>query len=334
MFSSLTLWAAAAETARLNISPMAWGVFLVAVVGLLLFDLFILNRKDAVPTIRRAAIQSAGWIILSILVGFLVWAIYGGVAGAEYFTGYIIEKSLSVDNIFVWSLVLAFFAVPRKYQHRVLFWGIFGALVMRFIFITAGVALLNQFEFLFLALGALLVYSGIKLLKDSDDDMDISQSKTYRFFTKYVPTTKRRDGRKLFSRVEGPLRATPLFVCLLVVEVTDVIFAVDSVPAILAVARDPFIIFASNTMAILGLRALYFLFDAIKDRFSRLNQGLAIILSGIGIKMLLSVLIGFHPPTWVSLVFIFIVLAASIVGSILWPVQDKDEPNGNKQQSK
>lgn len=325
---------AAADMAQLNIGLTAWGVFIAAVIGLLLFDLFVLNRKEEVPTIRKAAIQSLGWISLAILTGFIMWGVYGPGAGAEYFTGYIIEKSLSVDNIFVWSLVLTFFAVPRKYQHRVLFWGIFGALIMRFLFISVGVTLIERFEVMLIILGAMLIYSGIKLAKNDDDDMDVAQSKPYQFFTKFVPTTKKRDGHKFFSRIEGSLKATPLFLCLLVVEVTDVIFAVDSVPAILAVARDPFIIFASNVMAIMGLRSLYFLFDAIKDKFSRLNQGLAIILSGVGVKMLLSSdigpLPGIHIATWISLVFIFSVLAASVAASILWPINDKDESNGTE----
>jgi tellurite resistance protein TerC len=305
----------------LQISPWAWAIFIAFVSSLLLLDLLVFSRKTEAPTIRKAAIQSLAWIGIGILTGMAVWLIYGGNAGAEYFTGYVIEKSLSVDNIFVWSVVLGFFAVPRKYQHRVLFWGIFGALVMRFIFIVAGVALIESFAVITLALGALLIWSGLKLLKDQDDDYNVAETKSYKFFTKYLPTTKKRDGAKFFSRMEGPLKATPLFLCLLVVEVTDVIFAVDSVPAILAVARDPFIIFASNAMAILGLRALYFLFDAIKDKFNRLNQGLAIILSAVGIKMIAS-FFGVHIPVVWSLIFIATVLAGSVYASVRWPKKD------------
>lgn len=305
----------------LQIGPWAWAIFIGFVSSLLLLDLLVFSRKTEAPTIRKAAIQSLCWIGIGILTGIVMWLYYGGVAGAEYFTGYVIEKSLSVDNIFVWSVVLGFFAVPRKYQHRVLFWGIFGALIMRFLFIVTGVALIERFTFIMLLLGAMLIWSGLKLLKDEDDDYDVAETKSYKFFTKYLPTTKARDGAKFFSRIEGPLKATPLFLCLLVVEVTDVIFAIDSVPAILAVARDPFIIFASNAMAILGLRALYFLFDAIKDKFNRLNQGLAIILSAVGIKMIAS-FFGVHTPVWWSLTFIGVVLAGSVIASIRWPKKE------------
>lgn len=318
------------QQALLDIPILAWVVFIAAVIAMLLLDLFVINRKHEVPTIRKATIQSLGWISIGILTGLILWMIYGGVAGAEYFTGYVIEKSLSVDNIFVWSVVLGFFAIPGKYRHRILFWGVFGALILRFIFISAGVTLIENFEPMVLILGAVLIWSAIKLVRDGDDEMDVSESRSYKFFTKYIPTTKKLDGAKFFSRIEGPLKATPLFLCLLVVEVTDVIFAVDSVPAILAVARDPFIIFASNAMAILGLRSLYFLFDAIKDKFSRLNQGLAIILGGIGVKMILASdmhigplqMPGIHIPTWISLVAIFSILAASVIASIKWPKEE------------
>lgn len=314
--------------AQLHVPLIAWVIFLIAVTVMLLLDLFVFNRKHTAPTIKSAAIQSSIWIAVGVLTGIIIFAVYGSVAGAEYFTGYVIEKSLSVDNIFVWSVVLGFFAIPRKYQHRVLFWGVFGALVMRFLFIVAGVALIERFEVVVVLLGLLLVYSGLKLLRSGvDESVDVANSRSYKFFTKIIPTTKKLDEGKLFSRMEGALKATPLFVCLLVIEFTDVIFAVDSVPAILAVARDTFIIFASNAMAILGLRALYFLFDAIKSVFTRLNYGLAIILSGVGVKMILSSeftigplhMPGLHLPTWISLVFVFVVLALSVLASIVWP---------------
>lgn len=306
-------------------SPWLWGFFLTAVVAMLLVDLFVFNNKPHKITIKEATKQSAIWISLGILVGVVTWIALGANLGAQYFTGYVIEKSLSVDNIFVWGLVLGFFAVPQEYRHRVLFWGIFGALLMRFIFIVAGVAVINQFAFVIPLLGLVLLYSAFKILKSGDDDdYDVENSKAYKFFTKHIPTTKKLDGHKFFSRVEGGvLKATPLFLCLLVVEVTDVIFAVDSVPAILAVSSDPFIIFASNAMAILGLRSLFFLFDAIKDKFEYLGTGVGIVLAYVGTKMILgSELLewfGLHPihvPTFLSLGVIVAILTSSVLLSI------------------
>ncbi len=299
-------------------SPLVWGTFLVGVVGLLLVDLFILNRKAHKPTVRESAIQSLGWIGLSVILGGVIWSLFGATLGAQYFTGYLIEKSLSVDNIFVWGLVLSFFAVPDKYRHKVLFWGIFGAIVMRFIFIAAGVQLINRFDFLVPILGLVLVYSAVKIFRSGDDDeYDVKNSKAYKFFSKHLRVTKTMKEDKFFVRQRGLLYATPLFLCLLVVEVTDVIFAVDSVPAILSVSNNTFVIFASNVMAILGLRALFFLFEAIKDKFRYLGTGVAIVLGYVGVKMLLQshflFLPGFHMPTALSLGVIAAVLGGSVL---------------------
>jgi tellurite resistance protein TerC len=311
-----------------------WAIFVTAVVAMLLVDLLFINRKAHKISTREAAVQSLIWIGLSVIVGIIVWLTMGASLGAQYFTGYIIEKSLSVDNIFVWGLVLTFFRVPAEYRHRVLFWGIFGALVMRFIFIVAGVAVINKFAFVVPLLGLVLIWSAIKILKSGDDDdYSVEDSRPYKFFSKHLRVTKEMYGGKFFVRVpleqtfrqrmasRTALMATPLFLCLLVVEVTDVIFAVDSVPAILAIARDPFVIFASNAMAILGLRALFFLFDAIKDKFEHLGTGVAIVLAYVGVKMILQSemsfgffhLPGFHIPTTLSLGIIAAVLGASVL---------------------
>lgn len=307
--------------------PLLWIGFIASVVAMLLIDLFVFNKVAHKISTKEAAKQSAIWVGLGILLGVIVWITMGSNLGAQYFTGYIIEKSLSVDNIFVWGLVLGFFAVPEEYRHRVLFWGIFGALIMRFIFIVAGVAVINQFAFVIPLLGLVLIWSAIKILKSDDDDgYDVENSKSYKFFTKHIRTTKKLDGQKFFSRIEGGiLKATPLLLCLLVVEVTDVIFAVDSVPAILAVAQDPFIIFASNAMAILGLRALFFLFESIKDKFEYLGTGVAIVLGYVGVKMILGShldlglfhLPGFHIPTVLSLLIIIVVLSGSVILSAI-----------------
>jgi tellurite resistance protein TerC len=317
-------------------SPLVWGIFLTGVVAMLLVDLLVLNRKAHKPTVRESAIQSLVWIGISCGIGAVIWALFGSTLGAQYFTGYVIEKSLSVDNIFVWGLVLSFFAVPDKYRHRVLFWGIFGAILMRFIFIAAGVQLIERFDVLVPILGIVLLYSAVKILRSGDDDYDVEESKAYKFFATHLRVTKKMHEGHFFVRkaqLAGPndenvkylWYATPLFLCLLVVEVTDVIFAVDSVPAILAVSNDTFVIFASNVMAILGLRALFFLFESIKDKFRYLGTGVAIVLAYVGVKMLLGShfgiagvhLPGYHIPTLLSLGLIAGILGSSVLLSSL-----------------
>lgn len=307
-------------------NPLVWFSFLITVIVMLLVDLLVINRRAHKPTVREAATQSLIWIGLSVVLGGVIWAAFGSTYGAQYFTGYIIEKSLSVDNIFVWGLVLGFFGVPDKYRHRVLFWGIFGAILMRFIFIMAGVQLIQRFDILIPILGLVLLWSAVKILRSGDDDYNVEDSRAYKFFSKHLRVTKSFQGHEFFVRldiVKGGKRlyATPLFLCLLIVEVTDVIFAVDSVPAILAVATDPFIIFASNVMAILGLRALFFLFDAIKDKFRYLGGGVAIVLAFVGIKMLLGshmwILPGYHMSTVSSLAIITTLLGGSVLLSTI-----------------
>jgi tellurite resistance protein TerC len=311
-------------------SPLLWGIFLITVTAMLLVDLLVINRRAHKPTVREAAIQSGAWIGISVLIGGIIWAIFGAEHGAPYFTGYIIEKSLSVDNIFVWGLVLSFFGVPDKYRHRVLFWGIFGAIVMRFIFIAAGIQLINRFDFLVPLLGLVLIWSAIKIFRSDDEDYDVEASKAYKFFSKHLRVAPGIRSGKFFTKL-GTLQkdgtthwvryATPLFLCLLVVEVTDVIFAVDSVPAILSVSNDTFVIFASNVMAILGLRALFFLFEAIKDKFRFLGTGVGIVLGYVGVKMLLQshfwFLPGFHISMVLSLGVIFAILSISILLSTI-----------------
>jgi tellurite resistance protein TerC len=225
-------------------------------------------------------------------------------------SGYLIEKSLSIDNVFVWALIMGYFRVPQKYQHRVLFWGIFGALVMRAIFIFAGIAVIERFSWVLYIFGAFLLYTAGKLIFTDNDHVDPGESKFLKVVNRFLPTTDELDGQKLFTRRNGHRLATPLFSVLLLVEVTDVVFAVDSVPAVLAVSREQFIVFASNAFAILGLRALYFLLADMHNRFKFLQQGLAIILAFVGVKMIIAE--WYHIPTWLSLVVIAIVLTASI----------------------
>jgi len=314
-------------------SLLLWGVFLAGVTGMLLFDLFVLNRKAHKPTVRESAVQSLMWITISVLIGGAIWAADTNL-GAQYFTGYIIEKSLSVDNIFVWGLVLSFFSIPDKYRHKVLFWGIFGAILMRFIFIAAGVQLINRFDFLVPILGLVLLWSSVKILRSGDDDYNVEDSKAYKFFSKHIPVTSFLMGDKFFVREvdvtpgrDNKVRrlATPLFLCLLVVEVTDVIFAVDSVPAILSVSNNTFVIFASNVMAILGLRALFFLFEAIKDKFRYLGTGVAIVLAYVGVKMLLQSHFWFLPGIHISTILSLGIIATVLGGSVLLSTIIKEE---------
>ena len=288
-----------------------WWIALLAIIAvLLLVDLLVVHKESHEVRTKEAAIESAVWISIGLAFGLVVWWGFGGGAAGEYYSGYLIEKSLSVDNVFVWALILSYFAVPPKYQHRVLFWGIFGALVMRAVFIFAGVALIEKFDWVLYVFGAFLLFTALKLVFSEDEHVDPSKSRFLKLVHKVVPLTDQMDGQKLFTKVSGKRLATPLFAVLLLVEATDVLFAVDSVPAVLAVSHEQFIVFASNAFAILGLRALYFLLADMHARFSYLQEGLAIILAFVGVKMLIHT--WYHIPTWLSLTVIAIVLVASI----------------------
>jgi tellurite resistance protein TerC len=242
---------------------------------------------------------------------------FGGAATGEYISGYLIEKSLSIDNVFVWALIMAYFMVPQKYQHRVLFWGIFGALVMRAIFIFAGVALIEAFDWVLYIFGGFLVFTAVRMLMSGDEEFNPAESKFMRFVNRVVPSTDKLDGPHLFIKEHGKRLATPLFAVLVLVEFTDVIFAVDSVPAVLAVSHEPFIVFSSNAFAILGLRALYFLLADLHARFRYLQTGLAVILAFVGVKMIVQQAFDFHIPTYVSLPVIGLILGVSIGASLL-----------------
>jgi len=237
-------------------------------------------------------------------------------AAVEYISGYLIEKSLSVDNVFVWAMIFTHFKVPREYQHRVLFWGIFGALVMRFVFIFLGVAIIERFDYVLIAFGLFLIYTGVGVFRHGDEDeKNPSDTRTMRLFHRFVPTTDELDGQKLFTRKNGKRLATPLLAVLVVIEISDVIFAVDSVPAVLAVSNEQFIVFAANAFAIMGLRALYFLFADIKDRFVYLKPAISVLLIYVGIKM--TVAHWYHVPTSLSLLFILMVMTIAIVASVV-----------------
>jgi len=290
-----------------------WFFFVGVVASLLLIDLLVVHRKASIMTTRRAAVESAVWISIGLLFSLYVLAAFGASSSGEYLSAYLIEKSLSIDNVFVWSVILTHYRVPEQFQHRVLFWGIFGALAMRFAFIFAGVAIIQKFDFTLVIFGAFLVYTGAQLFR-GDDDFDPSQSKPMALFRRFVPSTEDLDGQKLITRRNSRRLATPLLAVLVLIEVTDVIFAVDSVPAVLAISHEQFIAFSSNAFAILGLRALYFVLADIRHRFEYLEQGIAVILIFVGVKMGLS--LWFHFPTSASLIVIAGVLAASVLWSV------------------
>ncbi|MEO7369329.1 MAG: TerC family protein [Ilumatobacteraceae bacterium] len=302
------------EFVDIHVAEWAWPATIAVIVALLLFDILVLNRHAHAPTLRRAAIETIAWVIIGITFGVVVVASFGSAAGGEWFSGYVIEYSLSIDNVFVWALILAYFKVPPEYQRRVLFWGVFGALVLRAGFIFAGVALITRFEWMLFIFGGFLLYTSGKLLFSDDDGVDPSQSRFLKVVHRFVPTTQELQGQKMFVRRGGKRFATPLFAVLLLVEATDVLFAVDSVPAVLAVSKEQFIVFTSNAFAIMGLRSLYFMLADMHARFSYLQQGLAIILAFVGVKMIISR--WYHIDTAVSLLVIVLVLMISVSFSL------------------
>jgi len=318
MFSIGSLVAASTGSSSgkvdLVIEGWHWPLLLGVIGAMLLIDILVVHRNAHEIHTKEAAIESAVWISVGLLFGLVMLWEFGSAAAGEYMGGYLIEKSLSVDNVFVWAVLFTHFQVPKMYQHRVLFWGIFGALAMRIGFIFAGVAIINSFKITLILFGLFLLYSGIKLLQTHDDGFDPAKSRAMKVFHRFVPSTDELDGQKLWTRVNGKRLATPLLAVLVLVEITDVIFAVDSVPAVLAVTNEQYIAFASNAFAILGLRALYFLLADMRDRFQYLQTGLGVILAFVGIKMTLSY--WWHMPIAASLSVIAMILTVSIVASL------------------
>ena len=298
-----------------------WAAFGGVVVTLMLIDVLLVHREAKEVSFRSAAIESAIWISLGLSFTLIIAWWQGGSAAGEYLSGYLIEKSLSVDNVFVWALIMSYFAVPKELQFRALFWGIVGALVLRAGFIFGGVALLNRFEWIIYVFGAFLLYTAVKLLQHSDDEeIHPENNPVLVAVRRVIPITKDYEGHKLISKTGIGRHATPLLAVLIVIATTDVIFAVDSIPAILAVSREQFLVLSSNAFAIMGLRALYFLLADLKDRFEYLQQGLAVILAFVGVKMLLSDV--YHIATPISLGVIAVVLGVAIVVSIKRPSDD------------
>ena len=277
----------------------------------LALDLGVFHRRAHVVGAREALGWTVVWVTGALLFGIGIFLVRGGETAVEYFTGYVIEKSLSVDNVFVWSIIFSTMSIPLKYQHRVLFWGVFGALVLRLIFILVGSALINRFFWLLIVFGLFLVFTGIKIFIHTDDEGEGTATAGLGLLKKVMPVTESFDGHRFFTLENGKRAATPLFAALVVVEVTDVIFALDSVPAVLAVSKEPFIVFAANAFAILGLRAMYFLLANARERFHYLSHGLGAILVFVGLKMAVSH--WYHLDTWISLGVIVLMLIAAVV---------------------
>lgn len=298
-------------------STWLWVGFSVFILLMLSLDLGLFNRRAHSIRYREAWIWSGVWVTLALLFAGLVFHYQGSQRGLEFLTGYLIELSLSVDNLFVFLLIFSYFKVPSKFQHRVLFWGVLGALVMRLTMIFVGASLINRFHWIIYIFGAFLVYTGAKMFKQEETEIQPEQNPVVRIVTRFLPLTHHYEDKKFFTKVDGRRTGTLLLLVLVVVEVTDLVFAVDSIPAIFAITTNTFIVYTSNVFAILGLRSMYFLLAGVVEKFQYLRLGLAIVLTFIGLKMLV-VALGVHIPIWISLVFVAVVLLGSVVASLLF----------------
>ena len=294
----------------------AWVASTVLIFALLLLDLFVFARGSRELSFRQATVLSAFWIALALLFGVAVFAVAGPARGGEYLAGYVIEKSLSVDNVFVFALIFSYFAVPARYQYRVLFWGVVGALVLRGVFVFIGAGLLERYDWMIYVFGVFLVYTGVRMAFHRDAEVHPERNPVLRLVRRLVPMTEDFQGEKFFVRRAGKLLATPLFAVIVIVGTTDVVFAVDSIPAIFAITSSSFVVWSANAFAVLGLRPLYFMLAGMIERFVYLQVGLSVVLVFVGVKFLISDLVG-KVPIWVSLPFIATVVTVSILAS-LW----------------
>jgi tellurite resistance protein TerC len=301
-------------TSPITVEWWAWVAVIAFILAMLAVDLLFFHREAHEVSVSEAAVWSGIWIGLSLCFGGIVWATLGGQAAGEYMSGYLIEKSLSVDNLFVFALLLNYFAVPLAHQHRLLYWGVLGALVARAAFIFAGVALLDAFHWTIYVFGALLVITGARMATHSDTEVHPDRNPVLNLLRRAVPITDEYHEQHFFVRREGRRWATPLLAVLVVIETTDVVFAIDSIPAIFAITRNTFLVFTSNAFAILGLRALYFLLAGFLGRLAYLNVGLAAVLVFVGVKMLLTDV--YHVPVWASLLTIAAMIGVSVVISL------------------
>lgn len=293
-----------------------WLAFSVMIFFLLALDIIVFNRKSHEIKLKEAILWSFFWITLALLFNIVVYIFYGHQSALQYFTAYIVEKSLSMDNLFVFLMIFNYFNVPARYQHKVLFWGIIGALVMRLLFIYAGITLITRFHWILYIFGVMLIYSGLQMIKEEEREIHPEKNPVLKLFRKFMPVTENYHGGRFFIKNKSVLYATPLFVVMIVIETSDIIFAVDSIPAVLAISNDTFIVYTSNIMAILGLRALFFALAGVMNIFEYLHYGLSLILIFIGSKMLLTF---FHIEIniFISLGVIFSILALSILISVL-----------------
>ncbi len=301
-----------------------WIGFTAIVLVLLILDLGVFHREAREVSRKEAGVWSLVWIGLSLVFNAGIYYTSGSEPALEFLAGYLIEKSLSVDNIFVFLLIFSYFSVPLAYQHRILFWGILGALVMRGIFIAVGATLLHYFHWVMYLFGAFLIFTGIRIAVSDETESDPEDNPAIRLLRRVLPVTDKYEGQHFFVRHQGQLFATPLLVVLISVESTDLIFAIDSIPAIFAVTDDPFIVYTSNVLAILGLRALYFLVAGVLDLFVYLRYGLGVVLSFVGIKMVLVDV--YHIPIGLSLGVIALVLTITVVASLVFPPTESEGP--------
>ncbi len=292
-----------------------WVIFWVVIAIALFVDLVVVKHHHGKVSIKEASLMVAAWIALAALFGAAVWLTLGQTKALEFFTGYVIEYSLSIDNMFVFIMIFAYFAVPPEHQPKVLIWGILGAVIMRFIFIFIGVQLITQFKFMIYIFGALLIYTAVKMLAHKEEEFDPSKMPVLKALKKIMPMKDNYHGENFFIKDAGKLFATPLFATVLVIETSDLIFAIDSIPAVLSITHDTFIVYTSNIFAIIGLRSLYFLLAGMAGKFEYLKYGIAAVLVFVGIKMLISHF--YHFPTALSLLVIVIILAIAIAASVV-----------------
>ena len=301
-----------------------WLAFSAIILFMLILDLGVFHKKSHKVSIKESLAWTAVWIALALMFNAWVYHSMGQQKGLEFLTGYVIEKSLSIDNIFVISLIFTYFNVPAQYQHRVLFWGVLGALFFRIIFVFAGVALIQKFTWMIYIFGGFLVITGLKMLREEEKTIEIEANPLIKFVKKFFKISPHFDGEKFITKINGVKHFTPLFLVLIMIETTDIIFAVDSIPAILAITPDPYIVFTSNVFAILGLRSLYFALNGIMEMFEYINYALAGILVFVGIKMIIAK--WYHVPTIVSVGIIFTFIITSVVASIYFPKKNKKMP--------
>src|SRR5690606_38448775 len=318
---------------------LVWGIFIAFIILCLALDLGVFNRTPHVIKTKEASIWTTIWVTIALgFSGVIYWLFSTGMvdnptqltpenAVLKYITGYLIELSLSIDNVFVIAVIFSSFAIPQKYQHEVLFWGILGAIVFRALMIFFGVALINKFDWIIYVIGAFLLKTAFRMLSHKESEFDPKQSKIFRFLKKLFPISYKMDGDKFFIKRMGIRAATPLFVALIIIELTDILFALDSIPAILAITADPFIVFSSNILAIMGLRSMYFLISRMLTKFRYINYSLVVILAFVGVKMILSHNI--EIPEWLSLEFFGVFLLAVSLVSLLFSNLNQEEPNLN-----